>query len=132
MEGAGMLWKFLWLVHARLRHEEFCLYKKGLPLLSLACFASPLFRIFEIFGIFTFFTPRTLSELASSDRFPSMSEPALPPNPPGGPPTTPTNPFAPSRSMTQGRGRSVLVEPRRPPQTPIAPAFESAQKRQRS
>ena len=30
-----MLWKFLWLVYARLRHEESCLYKKGSPPISL-------------------------------------------------------------------------------------------------
>jgi hypothetical protein len=97
-----------------------------------SCSASPLFRIFEIFGIFTkLFTLRILSELASSDRFPSMSDPALPPNPSGGPSTTSTNPFAPLSSLAPV-GRGILFGPPRPPPNPAAAPFVSAQKRLRS
>src|ERR1700709_822442 len=103
-----------------------------LYLLEVSRSASPIFLTFEIFECFLSLTPRTLSELASSDSFPSMSDPALPPNPSEGPPTTPTNPFAPSGSMTLGRGRGVLFGPPRPPPNPMAPSFVSAQKRQRS
>src|ERR1700709_1481721 len=103
-----------------------------LYLLEVSRSASPIFLTFEIFECFLSLTPRTLSELASSDSFPSMSDPALPPNPSEGPPTTPTNPFAPSGSMTLGRGRVVLFGPPRPPPNTMAPSFMSAQKRQRS
>src|ERR1700709_1558741 len=102
-----------------------------LYLLEVTRSASSIYLTFEIFESFSSFTPRTLSELASPDRFPSMSDPDLPPNPSEGPPTTPTNPFAPSGSITQGRGRGVLFGPPRPPPNPMALPFVSPQKRQR-